>query len=214
LLLLYDLFMNISLFSILSYPSFIPLLILLFVGNFTPGPNNIIASYSGFNFGYRRTFPHILGVTFGWPSLVLVVNFGLIILFNKFPIFQKIIEILGSIFLIYLAYTLVQSQTVEEKEIQKPMTFLGSYFFQFINPKGVVTATIVVSQFVSIGEFFFRDTLVVIFSTLFFAFLSISTWAIFGKYLRTLLSGKRSVIFFNYLMASMLILIVILFWIK
>ena len=121
--------------------------LLLFVGNFTPGPNNIIASYSGFHFGYRKTFPHVLGVTFGWPSLVLAVNFGLVIIFAKFPIFQKVIEVLGSFFLIYLAYTLTQTKKITEKEVKKHEKFLTSFFFQFVNPKGVVTATIVVSQF-------------------------------------------------------------------
>lgn len=184
----------------------------MFVGNFTPGPNNIIASYSGFHFGYRKTFPHVLGVTFGWPSLVLAVNFGLTIIFAKFIIFQKIIEVLGSFFLIYFAYTLIQTKTIIEKEVKKPLTFLTSYLFQFVNPKGVVTATIVVSQFITNEEFFFRDTVIVITCTFISAFLSISTWALFGKYLRILLSTRLSITFFNYLMASFLILIVVLFW--
>jgi threonine/homoserine/homoserine lactone efflux protein len=132
--------MNTFSFNITLYPLYIPLILLLFVGNFTPGPNNIIASYSGFHFGFKKTIPHILGVTFGWPSLILAVNFGLAIIFIKFPIVQKILEVLGSLFLIYLAYTLIKAKSIEEKEVDKPMTFLTSYFFQFINPKGVVTA--------------------------------------------------------------------------
>ena len=39
------------------YDLFLPLALLLFVGNFTPGPNNIFASYSGFHFGLRKTDP-------------------------------------------------------------------------------------------------------------------------------------------------------------
>jgi len=94
------------------------------------------------------------------------------------------------------------------------MTFLASYFFQFINPKGVVTAIIVVSQFIDTGKNFIQDTIIVFVLTLASAFLSISTWAIFGKYLRSLLSSKLSISLFNYSMASLLVLIVVLFWIK
>ena len=206
--------MNIFSFNITLYPLYIPLILLLFVGNFTPGPNNIIASYSGFHFGFKKTIPHILGVTFGWPSLILAVNFGLVIIFIEFPVVQRTVEILGSLFLIYLAYTLIKVKSIEEKEVQKPMTFLASYFFQFINPKGVVTAIIVVSQFIDTGENFIQDTIVVFTLTLTSAFLSISTWAIFGKYLRSLLSSKLSISLFNYSMASLLVLIVVLFWIK
>ena len=206
--------MNIFSFNITLYPLYIPLILLLFVGNFTPGPNNIIASYSGFHFGFKKTIPHILGVTFGWPSLILAVNFGLVIIFIEFPIVQRTVEILGSLFLIYLAYTLIKVKSIEEKELQKPMTFLASYFFQFINPKGVVTAIIVVSQFIDSGENFLKDTFVVLSFTLISAFLSICTWTIFGKYLKLLLKNRLRISIFNYLMSFLLLLTVVLFWLN
>ena len=37
---------------------------------FTPGPNNIMVTASGVNFGFVRTIPHILGITFGFFVLV------------------------------------------------------------------------------------------------------------------------------------------------
>ena len=206
--------MNTFGFNITLYPLYIPLILLLFVGNFTPGPNNIIASYSGFHFGFKKTIPHILGVTFGWPSLILAVNFGLVIVFMEFPIVQRTVEILGSLFLIYLAYTLIKVKSIEEKEVQKPMTFLASYFFQFINPKGVVTAIIVVSQFIDSGENFLKDTFVVLSFTLISAFLSICTWTIFGKYLKLLLKNRLRISIFNYLMSFLLLLTVVLFWLN
>ena len=206
--------MNTFGFNITLYPLYIPLILLLFVGNFTPGPNNIIASYSGFHFGFKKTIPHILGVTFGWPSLILAVNFGLVIIFIEFPVVQRTVEILGSLFLIYLAYTLIKVKSIEEKEVQKPMTFLASYFFQFINPKGVVTAIIVVSQFIDSGENFLKDTFVVLSFTLISAFLSICTWTIFGKYLKLLLKNRLRISIFNYLMSFLLLLTVVLFWLN
>ena len=206
--------MNTFSFNITLYPLYIPLILLLFVGNFTPGPNNIIASYSGFHFGFKKTIPHILGVTFGWPSLILAVNFGLVIIFIEFPIVQRTVEILGSLFLIYLAYTLIKVKSIEEKEVQKPMTFLASYFFQFINPKGVVTAIIVVSQFIDSGENFLKDTFVVLSFTLISVFLSICTWTIFGKYLKLLLKNRLRISIFNYLMSFLLLLTVVLFWLN
>ena len=206
--------MNTFGFNITLYPLYIPLILLLFVGNFTPGPNNIIASYSGFHFGFKKTIPHILGVTFGWPSLILAVNFGLVIIFIEFPVVQRTVEILGSLFLIYLAYTLIKVKSIEEKELQKPMTFLASYFFQFINPKGVVTAIIVVSQFIDSGENFLKDTFVVLSFTLISAFLSICTWTIFGKYLKLLLKNRLRISIFNYLMSFLLLLTVVLFWLN
>ena len=51
---------------------------------FSPGPNNFMASYSAFNFGLKKTLPIIYGVTFGFPFLIICINFGLSILFKTF----------------------------------------------------------------------------------------------------------------------------------
>ena len=51
----------------------------------TPGPNNIMLASSGVNFGFRRTVPHLLGVTFGYPVMLLLVGVGLAQLFTNHP---------------------------------------------------------------------------------------------------------------------------------
>ena len=42
----------------------------------TPGPNNVMVTASGANFGYRRTIPHLLGIGLGFPAMVCAVGFG------------------------------------------------------------------------------------------------------------------------------------------
>ena len=61
------------------HPEIISISLFWFVTAYTPGPNNVVASYSGFNFGIIKTIPHILGVTLGFTSLVLFLTIGLII---------------------------------------------------------------------------------------------------------------------------------------
>ena len=53
------------------HPEILSISLFWFVTAYTPGPNNVVASYSGFNFGIKKTIPHILGVTLGFTSLVL-----------------------------------------------------------------------------------------------------------------------------------------------
>ena len=194
------------------YDLFLPLVLLILVGNFTPGPNNILASYSGFHFGLKKTIPLIMAVTFGWPALILATNFGLIFIFRQYPIVQTILEVSGSVFLIYLAYKLSQTKNIEEKELDEPIRFVPYFFFQFINPKGVVTAIIIVTKFIDNNENFIRDTIIVISLCCLSAFLSISTWAMFGGYLKTVLTNKTSIAIYHYIMAFLLVMIVVLFW--
>ena len=43
------------------YPNLLPLIFFSIAAAFTPGPNNIVGSYSGFNFGIKKSLPLILG---------------------------------------------------------------------------------------------------------------------------------------------------------
>jgi threonine/homoserine/homoserine lactone efflux protein len=82
------------------HPEILSISLFWFVTAYTPGPNNVVASYSGFNFGITKTIPHILGVTFGFTSLVLFLSIGLINVFKLFPIIQVMMRYLGTLFLI------------------------------------------------------------------------------------------------------------------
>ncbi|MCP4183009.1 MAG: LysE family translocator, partial [Hyphomicrobiales bacterium] len=43
----------------------------VFAASFTPGPNNIMSTASGVNFGFKKTIPHMLGIIVGFPAMIL-----------------------------------------------------------------------------------------------------------------------------------------------
>jgi threonine/homoserine/homoserine lactone efflux protein len=192
---------------------------------FSPGPNNFIASYSAFNFGIKKTLPIIYGVTFGFPLLIFCINFGLSIVFNKYPEIQKIITLAGTIFLVYMAYKIATTKNSENKEIKNPATFINIVLFQFINPKAVICAAFITSTFIS-QENFVKDSIVIIVLAIIISFLSIVTWSLLGKYMIIGESEKRLSNFpifisaplkliaknFNFLMSGMLILTIIILY--
>ena len=194
------------------YPDLTALMIFMFAAAFTPGPNNLLSSYSGFNFGIKKTLPLIYGVTFGFPILVIVINSGLIIFFKKFPALQEIIKILGSIFVLYFAYKIALSKSNKEQEIKNPAKFINMLFFQFINPKAVLFAIIVVSTFINAKENFIRDTIIVLSVAISFSFVSIFSWCLLGKFLRKFATNKKFIQAFNYVMSFLLIVCVIMFY--
>ena len=134
------------------HPEIFSIALFWFVTAYTPGPNNVLASYSGFNFGITKTIPHILGVTLGFTSLVIFLTVGLINVFKLFPIIQSIIKYLGTIFLIYLAYKIAVSSSSDQTQKENPVKFIETFLFQYLNPKGVTVAIIVVSTYVELGE--------------------------------------------------------------
>jgi len=102
---------------------------------FTPGPNNAVAAYSGFNFGIRKTLPLILGVGFGYTALIMLINFVLISTFKNYPIIQEIIRVLGTIFLIYLAYKISFSKISSDGRTENPVKFLDKFHLSIYKSK-------------------------------------------------------------------------------
>ena len=43
----------------------------------TPGPNNAMLTSSGSLWGFRRTVPHMLGISIGFPLMLLAVAAGI-----------------------------------------------------------------------------------------------------------------------------------------
>ena len=186
------------------HPEILSISLFWFVTAYTPGPNNVVASYSGFNFGIKKTIPHILGVTLGFTSLVLFLSIGLINVFKLFPIIQIVIRYLGTLFLIYLAYKISFSKGKSDGETENPVKFYETFLFQFVNPKGVMAAITLISKFV-IYDDYVNSSIVVIVVCSITAFVSITLWAGLGKFLRKFATNNEFIKRFNYAMSILLV---------
>jgi threonine/homoserine/homoserine lactone efflux protein len=195
------------------HPEILSIALFWFVTAYTPGPNNVVASYSGFNFGIIKTIPHILGVTLGFTSLVLFLSIGLINIFKLFPLIQVIMRYLGTLFLIYLAYKIAFSETTSETKKENPVKFIETFFFQYLNPKGVTVAIIVVSTYVELGENYIKYATQIVILAFLFSVTSITLWTFVGKFLRKFATNDKFIKQFNYVMSVLLLLSIITFYI-
>ena len=195
------------------HPEILSIALFWFVTAYTPGPNNVVASYSGFNFGITKTIPHILGVTLGFTSLVIFLTIGLINVFKLFPIIQVIIKYLGTLFLIYLAYKISFSGSVSgENKNKNPVKFIETFIFQFLNPKGVIASVIVVSTYIDTGENFVNYTTQIIILAFIVSVTSITLWTFMGRFLRKFATNQKFINYFNYAMSLLLLLSIISFY--
>ncbi len=194
------------------HPELLSLSLFMLGTSCSPGPNNIVASYSGFNFGVIKTFPHMLGVIFGFTTVVCVLNFGLINIFKIYPLIQEILKISGSIFLVYLAYKIAFSKNVKENKKENPVKFIETFFFQFLNPKGVIVAIIIVSTYVESGNNFINYSFWVILVSFLCALISITFWTFVGKFFRRFATNEKFIKVFNYVMSSFLLACIATFY--
>jgi len=195
------------------HPEILSMALFWIVAAYTPGPNNVIASYSGFNFGIKKTLPHIFGVSFGFTALIFLLSIGLVNVFKIFPIIQISLKYLGSLFLIYLAYKICFSKLDTQTKNKNPVKFIETFLFQFLNPKGVLIGIIIVSTYVERGEnYLIYATQVVLFAFI-VSLTSIIFWTFVGKYLRKFATNDKFIKYFNYAMSSLLLLSIITFYI-
>ena len=194
------------------HPEIVSIALFWFVAAYTPGPNNVVASYSGFNFGILKTIPHILGVTLGFTSLVLFLTIGLINVFKLFPMIQEVMKYFGTLFLIYLAYKIASSSVSDDTKKENPVKFIETFLFQYLNPKGVMVAIIVVSTYVELGENYISHATQVVFLAFLFSSTSITLWTFIGKFLRKFATNEKFIKYFNYAMSVLLLLSIITFY--
>ena len=187
------------------HPEILSLSLYMFVTSCSPGPNNVVASHSGFNHGVKKSIPLMLGVIFGFTTMLAIVNFGLINIFNIYPVIQKILIGTGTFFLIYLAYKISFSKTSKENENLKPVNFVETFLYQFLNPKGVIVAIIAVSNYTESGSNFINYSVWMLSIAFIFAILSIIFWTLLGKFMRKFATNEKFIKWFNYVMSTLLI---------
>ncbi|MCK1741441.1 LysE family translocator [Bradyrhizobium sp. 139] len=173
---------------------------------FTPGPNNIMLLSSGLTYGFRRTIPHIAGITIGFAFMIGAVGLGLGTVFLAYPILQTILKYAGAAYLIYLAAVIAFSGPAKpsQESARGPMTFWGAAMFQWINAKGWVIVIGTITAYAAIAQFPLNIAIQTLISLL-VGSVSTVVWALFGTALRPVLTSERLVRAFNILMAILLL---------
>ena len=173
---------------------------------YTPGPNNVMLMASGLNYGFRRSLPHVAGVTIGFSFLVCVIGLGLGAVFTAYPVLHTILKYAGTAYLIYLAVAIAMSGSADPAggERGRPMTFLGAAAFQWVNVKGWVIAVGTITAYAAVASYPWN---ILILSALLLAvgLTSSTVWVLFGSSLQSLVRSPRAVRIFNITMALLLL---------
>jgi threonine/homoserine/homoserine lactone efflux protein len=106
-----------------------------FVGSITPGPNNALLLASGIRFGFGRTVRHVAGTAVGMAALILAVAAGIGVLLLAVPGADLALKVIGSAYLLYLAFRIAGSRGGGRADISRPLGVLSAAAFQFANVK-------------------------------------------------------------------------------
>jgi threonine/homoserine/homoserine lactone efflux protein len=172
-----------------------------FVMSITPGPNNVMLTAAGANFGLRRTLPHILGVSCGFGAQVAAVCGGLGILFTRWPQLQLALKWVGAGYLLFLGWQMLRPRSGPDGRAGKPITFMEAAAFQFLNPKAWVISLTAATLFLppQLGQVLASAYVALIVTTVNLP--CITAWAVFGSSLGLALSRPVPRRIFNWVMA-------------
>ncbi|WP_434925861.1 LysE family translocator [Shewanella sp. HL-SH8] len=177
-----------------------------FSSGITPGPNNIMLMTSGVNFGIKQSVPHLLGISLGFPLMILAVGLGMAAVFQTYPILHTIIKVLGISYLLYLSWLIANSSSkMEGKKISKPFSFLQAAAFQWVNPKGWIMAVGAIATFTTVHQDLTPQVITIAGVFLCVAFPCAIVWLGFGVALKRILKNERQQRIFNISMAILLV---------
>jgi threonine/homoserine/homoserine lactone efflux protein len=188
----------------------VPFTLFAIAGSFTPGPNNIMLTASGANFGFRRSLPHILGVCIGFPVMVLAIGLGLGQVFEEVPALHVVLKIAGSAYLLWLAWRVASASSADPGQAgATPLSFFQAAAFQWVNPKAWIMATGAISTFTLAGQEIAPQVFAMALIFTIIAVPSATVWTLLGLGIARLLRSRLGLRLFNLSMGALLALSVV-----
>ena len=194
---------------------FLSMLGFLWVAAITPGPNNMLLTASGANFGFWRSMPLMLGIMLGMQCILLLVAFGIGSLITLYPSLHLMLKVAGSLYLLWLAWK-IATAAYEKLETDvpppRPIPFYQGGLLQFLNPKAWLMALGAVASFSLTGNAYLTSVGAISVGIVTVNIVSGAIWLGFGTLIGRLLSSKRAWTIFNVAMGLLTAACVLLIW--
>jgi threonine/homoserine/homoserine lactone efflux protein len=184
-----------------------PIAAFAFTSSITPGPNNFMLTASGANFGFRRTLPHMAGISVGFPVMLLAICLGLGTVFRTVPRIHDVLRYAGMVYLLWLAWKIATSGPAAHSEEKRghPLGFFQAAGFQWINPKAWMIAAGAVTAYTSAEGDVLLESLLVAGIFVVVSFPCLMVWTSFGSVIERLLRRPGWLRIFNVAMAVLLV---------
>ena len=179
--------------------------------SFSPGPNTTLSTALAANGGLPRALRFCLAVPTGWTLLMIGSGLGLGALVVGLPALRWAVKIAGVAYMLWLAWKLSRAgQLAQVDERRMRVTFWQGVGLQFLNIKAWMLALTVTAGWVvnAAGQPASNpgQRLAIISAVMaFFAFTSNFTYALLGSLLRGWLAQGRRLLWFNRVLALVLV---------
>ena len=176
---------------------------------FSPGPANIVFAASGARVGVKRSIPLIMGVDTVFIIKSIVVGYGLGEVVQAYPNIMNVMQIVGALYLIFLASKFVRSSTEKSPESIQHLGFIDGLLIQVLNSKGWLMVFLMFTLFTEQAQLTFGEHGILVL-VIWLAMLNISihfVWVKLGVLLANISSNKTYEQALNIFYASCLLVV-------
>lgn len=191
----------------MNWQEFTALLVLATAMSFSPGPNTTLSTTLAANGGLPRAMRFIFAVPVGWTLLLALCAAGVGALVMAAPVLRMAVQAVGIAYLLYLAWKLAGSASLgSAKDAPLRVGFWQGVALQFLNIKAWLLALTIVAGWIAGQADALHRFVIVAPVMLVYAFASNFTYALAGALLRNWLAQGRRLLWFNRVMALVLVL--------
>ncbi len=157
------------------------LVLFLFPLAYSPGPGNLFFAANGARFGLRSTIPASTGYHIATWLVTLAIGLGLAAVIHKYPEVFTTIKVLGSLYVLWLAWKLLRSGMIKSDQEPTSANFWDGVILLILNPKAYFIIAAMFAQFLN-SESSDQLVLVLLITTIFTLnnLLAFTSWTILG----------------------------------
>ncbi len=182
---------------------FLPLLGFALITCGTPGPNNMLLTAAGANLGFRASLSTLVAVVSGLNLIMLATALGLGVVFASQPWLHQSLRIVGSGYLLWLAWKLARAGEPGESHVSEMPRWYQAAFLQLLNPKGWFMALSAIGGFTLADQTYWPSAIAVLLTFFVMGILTGGCWVLFGAQIRRLIQTAKGWERFNLCMGLM-----------
>lgn len=182
-----------------------------FIVTFTPGPTNIVILSTVHKNGTKKALEYTYGATIAFGFLLSVSAVLNSILVAFIPKILILMQIIGSIYMLFLAYQVYKTNKDKPKSMEKQTgTFLSGFLMQFLNPKVLLFTLTVIPTFIMPYHVSLSKIILYVITITVIGFLAFITWVLFGALFKSFLQQHEKMV--NVMMALFLVYSTFMIW--
>ena len=179
----------------------------------TPGPNNLMLFSYGKAYGFNDSRNVMLGIFLGFFLMLCSAGYGIAKIITNSPTAGLILKIVGSLWMLYLAFLLRKISVEVEPDKKVAIGFGQAFFMQFVNLKAWIMAISGASAFLPQSDNIHLNVFIYAMSFGLVGFPCMILWLKMGDVIAKIIKSEKASQMLGYTMFFLMMVSVVTIWV-